>query len=501
MKKINQTLLSALCLSAVCLMALACSDTDTAQTDITKTTDAVTEAVTEYAGDDRRNYPDKLPEADLEGYAYRVYVSTADTKYYLTEEATGEIIEDSIYNRNRAVEERYNIDLQIVDSGYDNVYTQTEGLQKQIMAGDDFADLVEIHSVVGGNLSLTGYLFDLYELEHVDFTQPWWFPQTVEEMTFMDKMFMGCSTISYKALSTVTVGYVNLDLWNTYDLSDTYGAIYDLVADNKWTLETMDAATKVVYRDLNGDGKRDPDDEYGHVLQVGIEGYWTAFDAPILKKHEDSLEVVANNEKVVAIVEKMYDHMYNNESTYIVSTMASNGMPTNLAEIFSHGAVLYVETSIAEAGGDYLRNAEFDYGILPQPKYDEAQKQYRCFAEGAYMAVPITNTNLSRTGLIYEALNAEGYRQIIPAYEETALKDKYLRDEESGRMFDLVLESYTASFAFNYDNWEGFAHLFGKIFNETKGNKDIVSYLEKNMKKAVRRADKVAQGFLDYGAN
>ena len=117
MKKMNQTLLSALCLSAVCLMALACSDTDTAQTDITETTDAVTEAVTEYAGDDRRNYPDKLPEADLEGYAYRVYVSTADTKYYLTEEATGEIIEDSIYNRNRAVEERYNIDLQIVDSG------------------------------------------------------------------------------------------------------------------------------------------------------------------------------------------------------------------------------------------------------------------------------------------------------------------------------------------------------------------------------------------------
>ena len=67
-------------------------------------------------------------------------------------------------------------------------------------------------------------------------------------------------------------------------------------------------------------------------------------------------------------------------------------------------------------------------------------------------------------------------------------------------MFDLVLESYTASFAFNYDNREGFAHLFGKIFTETGGNKDIVSYLEKNMKKAVKRADKVAKGFLDYGA-
>jgi len=177
-----------------------------------------------------------------------------------------------------------------------------------------------------------------------------------------------------------------------------------------------------------------------------------------------------------------------------------DGVETKTAQIFANGTALYCESSIEEAGGELLRDAKFDYGIVPQPKYDEAQKEYRCFAVGSYMAVPTTNTDLSRTGLIYEALNAEGYRQIIPAYEETALKDKYLRDEESGRMFDLVLESYTASFAFNYDNWEGFAHLFGKIFTETGGNKDIVSYLEKNMKKAVKRADKVAKGFLEYGA-
>ena len=500
MKKMNKTLLSALCLSVVCLTALACSDTDTAQTDITETTGAVTEAVTEINTDDRRNYPDNLPEADLGGYAYRIFVGTDEMKYYFSEDEIGEVIQDSLFTRNRAVEERYNVDLQIVDSGYQNEYTLSDGLHKLVMAGDDFADLVEVHCVIGANVSLTGYLYDLYELEYLDFTQPWWFPQTVTEMTFMDKMFLGCSTISYKALSTVAVGYVNFDIWNTYDLTETWGSIYDIVENGKWTLDTMIAVTKGIYRDLNGDGKRDINDEYGKLTTPAVEGYWTAFDAPILQKHADSLEVVANNDKVVSIVEKMYSHMYEQESTLIVPTFV-DGVETKTAQIFADGTALYCESSIEEAGGELLRDAEFDYGIVPQPKYDESQKEYRCFAVGSYMTVPTTNTDLSRTGLIYEALNAEGYRQIIPAYEETALKDKYLRDEESGRMFDLVLESYTASFAFNYDNWEGFAHLFGKIFNETSGNKDIVSYLERNMKKAVKRADKVAEGFLDYGLN
>ena len=489
------------CLSIISLLTLSCSENEQTQPDIAQTANHETETVTEAPNDERRNYPDNLPEADFDGYAYRIFVGTDEMKYHFAEEENGEIINDSIYAANIAVEERYNIDIQIVDSGYPNQWTLSEnGIAPLIMAGDDFADLVEVHPVLGANLSLYGNFHNLYELQYLDFSQPWWFPKTVEEMTYMDKMFLGCSTISYKAISTVWVSYVNFDIWNKYNLSDTWGSVYDLVDNHKWTFDTVCAVTKDIYRDLNGDGKRDIDDEYGTLMTPCEEAFLVAFDAQVLKKTDDTLEVIANNERVVSIVEKMYSFMYEQPSTFVMP-LVTDGTKTNHGELFARGNVLMVNTGIYAAGDAYLRNAEFDYGIIPMPMFDETQENYRCFADGAYMTVPITNTDLSRTGLIFEAMNAEGYRQIVPAYEEIALKDKYLRDENSSRMFDLVLDSYTASFAFNYDNWEGFAHLFGKLFTINSGNKDIVSYLEKNMKKAVKRADKVAKGFLYYGMN
>ena len=57
------------------------------------------------------------------------------------------------------------------------------------------------------------------------------------------------------------------------------------------------------------------------------------------------------------------------------------------------------------------------------------------------LAVPITATNLERTGIITEALSAESYKRVIPAYYETALKTKYARDDESVQMLDMIANS------------------------------------------------------------
>ena len=63
--------------------------------------------------------------------------------------------------------------------------------------------------------------------------------------------------------------------------------------------------------------------------------------------------------------------------------------------------------------------------------------------------IPVTNTKMDMTGMLLEALAAESYRTVTPIYYEMALKIKYVRDDISAIMIDLVREGVTADLALN----------------------------------------------------
>ena len=91
---------------------------------------------------------------------------------------------------------------------------------------------------------------------------------------------------------------------------------------------------------------------------------------------------------------------------------------------------------------------EADFGILPYPKYDEAQKNYYTTILRRYSvaAIPITASNSGNSAMIPEALAADGLQNIVPKYYEIALKNKYTRDEASGQVLDLIKNSLYLEF-------------------------------------------------------
>ncbi len=485
----KKRILSILLLAAM-LSAVSCGgNTPTDTTGNTNTTETTVSA--DQTGD--TSLDDNLPEANYEGYNFRIYLPTVNMKFYDVDEAQAEVVSNSIYERNLTVEERFNVTISAVSSGYDTVWDQTDAVVGNILAGDDFCDLMELHCIKGANLSLENALVNLRSLDYLNFDKPWWFPQTVEEMTFLDKMYLACNAISYQAIEQVGVTYINLDLYEEFNLDDTYGNVYDIVREGKWTIDKMMALAKDVYRDENGNGKKDAGDIFGYYANYTCENFWTAFDAPILEKGENSLKVVADNEKVVDIVDKMYRFFYESESTWIDEITDWSLM--GFGKMFADEEVLMISMYLKLAGNELLRDADFHFGLLPSPKYDEQQENYRSFSEGTYLAIPNMGLDLDRTAVILEALTAEGYKQIVPAYQEIALKNKYLRDEDSAEMFDLIVNSYTASFAFDYDNWEGFGTLFSKLFSFDGGSRDVTSYIKSQMAAAEARAKVVYKGF------
>ena len=93
-----------------------------------------------------------------------------------------------------------------------------------------------------------------------------------------------------------------------------------------------------------------------------------------------------------------------------------------------------------------MRNMGSLYGIVPMPKLDETQDQYYSYAHDTMTAygIPLTvvDEELEMVGAFMEALAAESYRTLTPAYYELALKTKYVSDEESVQMLDLVIDSF-----------------------------------------------------------
>jgi hypothetical protein len=136
-----------------------------------------------------------------------------------------------------------------------------------------------------------------------------------------------------------------------------------------------------------------------------------------------------------------------------------------------------------------LREMECNFGILPNPKLNEAQSEYYNAVHAwctTSVSIPIT-ADPERTGIVLEALTAESYYTLRPAYYDISLKNKLMRDDESGEMLDLIFDTRCYDLGHVY-NWGGVFDMFGslaaaKSTDFVSGYEKIMPKIEKDMQK------------------
>lgn len=114
---------------------------------------------------------------------------------------------------------------------------------------------------------------------------------------------------------------------------------------------------------------------------------------------------------------------------------------------FMHGNTLFGIHNLNFAKGN-LRDVNFDYGILPMPKYDEAQSEY-CTITGfpySLYSIPLDAPDADMSSAVLEAMASASYREVSPALFEVAMKVKYTTDDDSARMYDLIRETIMFDF-------------------------------------------------------
>jgi hypothetical protein len=264
---------------------------------------------------------------------------------------------------------------------------------------------------------------------------------------------------------------------------------YKDVFDGTWTLDKLTQMTKSAYIDVNGDGKKDKDDKFGYVFAGAYYCSLEPFGIHAAKKSGDTLELDILNKKKKKMVDMMYDLMIDSPGTYYY------GSDENVSlNIFAQGNALIMQKHQMDARKT-LRASDVDYGILPFPKLDENQESYYAGYHDRLFVVPTTARDLDRTSVIIEAMSAEGWKKVFPAYFEISMKNKFLADEESIEILDLIYSCRVLDFAYIYSI--SYYLMLNDMLNTTKPTKDLTSYYEKNERTVQKTLDNIMAKFAE----
>jgi len=415
--------------------------------------------------DGLNEYGDKLPDnLNYDGYEFRVLMHTGgnltDTSwrtYVEIPEMNGDVLNDGAYERNLEVEARLNVTIKARETGsWDKISAE---LAKTVLANSDEYD----YAVIGPNdnaavLLSQNIVVDFKTMDYIDLDAPYYFHNASETFTIAGKQFLLAGEYMCSMISSVSLLF-NKTLSESLNLP----SFYDVVDKGNWTFDYMMNCMKDVYSDANGDGKVNYGDIFGMTTHpvMGIYLYSSFGGTTVRIDKDGKFEMAVYNERNVQFIDKLLQ-LYNSADVFV-----DPGKPW---ESFFDGNALfcYYGSSLTR-----LRPIDsFDFGYLPTPKYDEKQERYYNYLCGALTAVPITVSDVERTGAIIEAIYSASHRILVPAYIASYVEQKIMRDEGSQRMYRLTLAEGIYDITGNVDpsgkiqNYKLISELFNKKSND-----------------------------------
>ena len=465
------TALLLLCSTMLAAVSCASDKPDTANSDTTAADTQATEAADTSPGAD-------LPDYDGKGAEFVILSRSEapfDTDFDLEAE-TGDTINDATYLRDRTVEERLNVDIKALKiegdyTKYDNFHTY---FTQSIMAGSNDFQLVSGYTYRIASTTLDGSFVDWYTVPYIDLEKPWWAEGFLEAASINNHSYIITGDLSSSFLQFTYAVFFNKNMAEAFDVSDVYG----IVKDGKWTLDKMEEIGAEVSADLNGDGVMDHTDRWGFVTgrSTRTDAFLYAFEVPLSARDNDGIPYLLGvTEKYQQVIEAVNDLLWNNSVGYLYWDYSATD---ETIAVFTDGHCLFTPNRLFDAS--FLRDMDDDFGIIPYPKWDEAQEDYHTYYDDrcSSFAVPVTAPDLELVGIVTELMAAKSYEFVRPAIYEVALKTKYARDDDSQEMIDMILDSmifeFTNIYAYSFGNQQSPAHSLR--INVRKNSNDLTSY-------------------------
>ena len=408
------------------------------------------------------------------------------------ETATGEEINDALFIRNTNVEDKFNLTITHVPVELGQLQSK---LKAAVMSGNGDYDLVMPNFEIGLSAAQTALTANMADYDPLDLSYPWWNQRMISETGYQGKVFYAIGDVGIMANDATWILMFNKTLHKNQGLEN----IYQLVKEGTWTMDKFNELCVNVSADLNGDGKFDRYDMYGMATSDNtIFGLLYGANVKFSEKDASGIpQLSLNTERTPSVLEKIMVSMYPpNNVTYNFSDSSGIASPHLVAqEIFEDNrALFYGEVMQCVIR---LRGMETDFGVLPFPKYDIQQTNYTNLILGSpasTVAIPISVSDPEKSAIVLEELAYQSMLYLTPAYYEQALRGKYMRDDDSSEMLDIILANRVCDI--------GYIGNVGSLVSEfvalaKKGKSDFASMYEKREATAQKALDKIITALED----
>ena len=419
------------------------------------------------------NLPDDLDYNDTISFLHWETGGTVLPEFVQTEEVDDARL-SSIYKRNKAIESRLGVTLNFISEPVEGVVARVSRAKD---SGTNDFDIIATKSVQMGKLMMVGLLQNMSATEnnHIEMSKPWWPVNLAHNMAIRGNIFFLSGDCSTNAIDQMNCIYYNKDNLNEKyeqdaleyfsknehvktpedgdDGGDTASnMVYEKVYAGKWTLDDFIYLASDCYIDKKGDGVT-VDDTYGLSTRTGnIASLYTSSNLRMIETSMDDTVLKISDDwtstKTVRLVAKLNTLL--STSSYCKGNFL-NGGKAYYQTPFYNGTGFFSLHNMRQAEQNLVNNDKVEnYGVLPTPKYDLAQKHYYT-AIGAEFSIYAIFSDFDKRGneqqtlsmltAVIECWGSEAYRKTTPVIFELNLKLKASPTQCEADMCEIIRAS------------------------------------------------------------
>ncbi len=437
MKKLSRIIIALLILAMTLPMVLSCAETGTAgETTAPAETEAPGSGAAETTAEETLFAKSDIPE-DLrfDGTTVNIlYWDDVPNVEFFVEDQTGEAVNDAIYRRNAKIQEQFGVTLDFTGTpgNNNNQAAFVNSCVNSTQSGADAYDMFCGYTMTGATLMTQGVTQDLTNYEIMEFDKPWWPKSLISKATIRDGIYFASGDIS-----TNFIHMMYLVMFNKELLTDIHNigadALYDLAYEGQWTLDKFIELTDGVYLEKDGDNVPSEGDRYGVVVtNVHFDPFYAGSGLTTVDVNGDGNLVLSPDlfsQKTVDLLEKLCNLLHVSGNAYIKKS----------EPLFAAGNALFLVDRPYVITRS-LTDTAFSFGILPIPKYDADQAEYRtCLGFGYTMYMLSTAApDPEATAATLELMAYQSYLNVTPALFEESMKMRYADQSDDSFMFDLI---------------------------------------------------------------
>ncbi|MFQ9146876.1 MAG: hypothetical protein ACLR5G_00850 [Eubacteriales bacterium] len=262
---------------------------------------------------------------------------------------------------------------------------------------------------------------------------------------------------------------------------------YKTVSDGKWTLdvfaEYMKAGAAInLGPDTPDDQNRWNFDQPGN--GAALTGFIASAGEPFIEIKDGKLTMTGGSERFYSVCDKIAKIMSDNSSAMYYKEMYGVSTQFNKAKaLFAYGEIKTTQE---------LREADFTFSVLPNPKYDENQTRYysRKSWTSTGVSIPVTAPDAEMSGTLADALNYLSKEIVWPVYRGLVLEQKNLRNEESIEMLDIILNSGMPELATIYGVGTGaLDSIASKLLKGDTGIASVIDSKKSGIEKTIEKVN------------